>query len=101
MFQREELGDRWVRPSLFLEMFAQDPDEWICVDNVDAVGRWNIQVFGYRPPRAPTQQDYLNVCRNAYQWRLDEFAADARGRTEEAKAGTTIASMTFAGRNKG
>ena len=83
--QREDLGDRWVRPSLFLEMFAQDPDEWICIDNVDTVGRWNIQVFGYQPPRAPTKQDYLNVCRNAYHWRSDEFAAEARDDTEEGK----------------
>ncbi len=99
--QREDLGDRWVRPSLFLEMFAQDPDEWICIDNVDTVGRWNIQVFGYRPPRAPTKQDYLNVCRNAYQWRSDEFAADARDDTEEGKLERPSPAVTFAGRNKG
>ena len=100
MFQREELGDRWVRPSLFLEMFAQDPDEWICVDNVDAVGRWNIQVFGYQPPRAPKQQDYYNVCRNAYHWRLDEFAADADDVSEEAKLERPPLSTMLAGRNK-
>ena len=100
MFQREELGDRWVRPSLFLEMFAQDPDEWICVDNVDAVGRWNIQVFGYQPPRAPMQQDYYNVCRNAYHWRLDEFAADADDVSEEAKLERPPLSTLLAGRNK-
>jgi hypothetical protein len=98
--QREELGDRWVRPSLFLEMFAQDPDEWICIDNVDRVGRWNIQVFGYQPPRAPTKQDYLNVCRNAYHWRSDEFAADARDDTQEGKLERPSPSTTLAGRNK-
>lgn len=98
--QREELGDRWVRPSLFLEMFAQDPDEWICIDNVDTVGRWNIQVYGYQPPRVPTKQDYLNVCRNAYHWRSDEFAADARDDEQEGKLERPSPATTLAGRNK-
>lgn len=98
--QREELGDRWVRPSLFLEMFAQEPDEWICIDNVDTVGRWNIQVYGYQPPRATTKQDYMNVCRNAYHWRSDEFAADARDDAQEGKLERPSPATTLAGRNK-
>ena len=83
IFQREDLGDRWVRPSLFLEMFAQDPDEWICVDNVDAIGRWNIQVFGYQPPTPPRKQHYANVCRSAYHWRSDQFAVGAEDDLED------------------
>jgi PAN domain-containing protein len=74
--QREDLGDPWVRPSLFLELFAQDPSELICVDTVDAVGRWNIQVYGYDPPKSLTKKHYYNVCRNAYNWRSDRFVAD-------------------------
>ena len=73
-YQREALGMPWVRPSLFLEMFAQDPSEWICIDTVDAAGRWDMQVFGYQPPKQPTRQQMVNICRNAYGWRADAFA---------------------------
>jgi hypothetical protein len=76
-YQREDVGDHWVRPSLFLEMFSQDPDEWMCVENVDAVGRWNIQVYGYQPPKPPNKQNYSNVCRSAYHWRSDRFVVGA------------------------
>jgi hypothetical protein len=102
IFSRDTLGDPFVRPSLFLEMFAQDPDEWVCVDNVDAVGRWNIKVYGYQPPKPPSKQNYLNICRNAYHWRSDRFAVDAElvdlegdGELERPPATTTLA-----GRNK-
>jgi hypothetical protein len=99
--QREDLGDRWVRPSLFLEMFAQDADEWICVDTIDAVGRWNIQVYGYQPPQSPRKQDYSNVCRSAYHWRSDQFAVDAADDLEdEGELRTPPASTTLSGRNK-
>lgn len=77
IYEREDIRDRWVRPSLFLEMFAQDPGEWICADSVDVVGRWNIQVYGYKPPRFPKQDDFSNLCSNAYHWRADEFAVGA------------------------
>lgn len=99
--QREDLGDRWVRPSLFLEMFAQDPDEWICVDTVDAVGRWNIQVFGYQPPKSPRQEHYANVCRSAYHWRSDEFAEGSEYSLDEpGELKRPQPSTPFAGRNK-
>jgi hypothetical protein len=99
-FYREDLGESWVRPSLFLEMFGGDPDEWICVDNVDAVGRWNIQVYGYQPPKPPGKQNYSNVCRNAYHWRSDQFAA---GETllREGKLKRPPASTSLHGRTKG
>lgn len=74
-FQREVLGPPWVRPSLFLEMFAQDPNEWICIDDVDSAGRWNIQVFGYEPPKTLKAEHHENLCRNAFHWRADEFAS--------------------------
>jgi PAN domain len=100
-FQREDLGDRWVRPSLFLEMFAQDPDEWICVDNVDAVGRWNVQVFGYQPPSPPKKQHYSNVCRSAYHWRSDQFVVGAEDDLEEeGELKTPSSSTTLGGRNR-
>jgi hypothetical protein len=106
IFAREDLGDHWVRPSLFLDMFARDPDEWICVDNVDAVGRWNIQVYGYQPPRQPSKQNFSNACRSAYHWRYDEFAVGAdydlnspRGVEELGELKRPPASSTLAGRN--
>jgi PAN domain len=74
-YQRDDLGDPWVRPSLFLEMFSQSPDEWMCVDTVDDIGRWNIQVFGYSPPKRPSKRQYFNVCRNTYNWRQDRSTA--------------------------
>jgi hypothetical protein len=107
LVSREDISDRWVRPSLFLEMFAQDPGEWICADNVDAVGRWNIQVYGYQTPKTPKQEDYSNVCRSAYHWRLDEFAVGSdyertspRGVEEVGNLKRPPASNLLAGRNK-
>jgi hypothetical protein len=101
IYEREDLGDRWVRPSLFLEMFAQEPDEWICVDNVDAVGRWNIQVYGYQPPKPPKKQNYSNVCQSAYQWRSDQFAVDAEiDLDDEGELKQPQNSVRLSGRNK-
>jgi hypothetical protein len=97
IMQREDVGDHWVRPSLFLEMFGQAPDEWLCIDTVDAVGRWNIQVYGYRPPEPPRQEHYSNLCRAAYHWRSDQFAVDAEidlreeGELKQPPAATPIA----------
>jgi ATP-dependent protease ClpP protease subunit len=76
VYETENLSGPWVPPSLFLEMFSQDPEEWVCVDTIDAIGRWNIQAFGYSPPKALSSQNYLNVCHSAYNWRLDKFVAD-------------------------
>ena len=82
-------------------MFAQDPDEWICVDNVDAIGRWNIQVFGYQPPTPPKKQHYANVCRSAYHWRSDQFAVGAEDDLEdEGELKKPTPSTTLGGRNK-
>jgi hypothetical protein len=97
-----------VRPSLFLETFAQGPDEYLCVDNVDAVGRWNIQVYGYQPPKAPNKQNYSNVCLSAYHWRSDEFAVGAENDLETPRRLEEIGELKrppvatmLGGRNKG
>jgi hypothetical protein len=107
IYDREDISDRWVRPSLFLEMFALDPGEWICVDNLDAVGRWNIQIYGYQVPEPPGRENYANVCRSAYHWRLDEFAVGSdydrnspRGVEEVRDLKRPPASNTIAERNK-
>jgi hypothetical protein len=99
-YQREDLGDRWVRPSLFLEMLAQDPDEWICVDNVDAVGRWNIQVYGYQVTRLMQKQDYANLCTGAYHWRADRFAAGSSDLELTGDLKIPAPATKLAGRNK-
>ena len=105
-YEREGRRDPWVRPSLFLQMFSQDWNEWVCVDTIDAVGRWNIQVFGYSPPKSPAQKNYLKVCHNAYNWRQDRFVADGEIEGDD-EAGNRDAQVTepppttrFAGRNK-
>jgi hypothetical protein len=85
-YEREELGGPWVRPSLFLDMFAQDADEWVCVDAVDKVGRWDIQVYGYAPPKVPSKENYLNVCKNAYYWRSDRSVTEAELKGEDTDA---------------
>lgn len=92
VYETEDLNGPWVPPSLFLEMFAQDPDEWVCVDTVDAIGRWNIQAFAYSTPKVLTKQNYLNVCHSAYNWRLDRFVADDDSNDNDAR---TIAVKTF------
>jgi hypothetical protein len=101
-FQRDTIGAPWVRPSLFLEMFAQDPNEWICIDSVDTVGRWNIQVYGYRPPVAPAKTQHLNVCHNTFNWRADEFAATAINENTDTnfEIKTPPQKTKIAGRNK-
>jgi hypothetical protein len=100
--QREDVGDRWVRPSLFLEMFAQAPNEWLCIDTVDAVGRWNIQVYGYQPPKPPKKEHYSNLCHSAYHWRTDEFAVGADYELEEeGELKRPPATTPVAGRTKG
>jgi len=71
----EDVGRPWVRPSLFMEVFAQAPNEWVCIDNVDKVGRWDIDVYDFAPPERPTDRQLYNACRNVYFWRNDQFAA--------------------------
>jgi PAN domain len=83
-YNGEVFGGPWVRPGLFLEMFAQGPNEFVCVDTVDAVGRWNIQVFGVELPEKPTKQQYANACHNLYHWRSDSFATDSDQTEEQA-----------------
>jgi PAN domain len=99
-YQREDLGDRWVRPSLFLEMFAQDPEEWICIDNVDTVGRWNVQVFGYKNAKQLQKQNYVNLCTNAYYWRADRFADEGDDLELTGELATPPLNKKIAGRTK-
>lgn len=100
-FQRENQTGAWVRPSLFLEIFAQDPDEWLCIDDVDSVGRWNIQVFGYTPPVALKDENYKNLCRNAYHWRQDKSAReDESGGIEVGAPRRVRDDAAYAGRSK-
>jgi hypothetical protein len=100
IYQREELGDRWVRPSLFLEMFSQSPDEWICIDTVDAVGRWNIQVYGYQSAKQQQKQNYANLCTSAYHWRADRFAAGSDDLELTGDLSAPASTKRLAGRNK-
>src|SRR5205823_1619714 len=89
-------------PSLFLEAFAQGPDEWVCIDNVDKVGRWNIQLSNFDLARVPVKRQYYNACRNAYIWNRDESAVDS-GLPEangDVKVTTPPAGQIIGGRRK-
>jgi hypothetical protein len=69
------LGQPWVRQSLLLDKMANGSREWVCVDTVDAAGRWDIDVFGYKPPTAPTNEQLYNMCHSVQHWRQDLAAA--------------------------
>jgi ATP-dependent protease ClpP protease subunit len=68
------VGKSFASASLFLEIFSQAPDEWLCMDTVDKLGRWGIRLTGFDRKLVPKQK-YYNVCRNAYIWGHDEYAA--------------------------
>jgi ATP-dependent protease ClpP protease subunit len=77
--RRGDLIAPWVRPSLFLESFAQDPTELLCIDNIDQVGRWNIQLLGISVPRQVSKPMLRNVCENTFYWRQDSSALQPKG----------------------
>jgi ATP-dependent protease ClpP protease subunit len=64
----------WVRPSLFLEAFSQGPEELFCIDTVDQVGRWGIQLYGVAAPKEITKPMIRNACENTFHWRQDSSA---------------------------
>jgi hypothetical protein len=73
-YSGDKVGQPWVRPSLFMEVFAQSKSELLCIDSVDKIGRWNINLFGFSPPSSLTKRMQFNACRNVYYWRADELA---------------------------
>ncbi|WP_162240836.1 PAN domain-containing protein [Bradyrhizobium tropiciagri] len=81
--RRGDLIAPWVRPSLFLESFAQDPAELLCIDNVDQVGRWNIQLLGISVPKQVNKPMLRNVCENTFYWRQDSSALQPKGPFED------------------
>ncbi|WP_157839429.1 PAN domain-containing protein [Bradyrhizobium diazoefficiens] len=81
--RRGDLIAPWVRPSLFLESFAHDPAELLCIDNVDQVGRWNIQLLGISVPKQVNKPMLRNVCENAFYWRQDTSALQPKGLSNE------------------
>jgi hypothetical protein len=70
-------GKPFTSPSLFLEVFSQSPDEWLCIDTIDKVGRWNIRLLGYDKTAVSRDQKYYNACRNIYLWTRDENASNS------------------------
>jgi ATP-dependent protease ClpP protease subunit len=76
---RGDLLAPWVRPSLFLESFAQDPAELLCIDNIDQVGRWNIQLLGISVPEQVSKPMLRNACENTFYWQQDSSALIPKG----------------------
>jgi hypothetical protein len=64
----------WVKSSLFLEAFSQDPAELLCVDTIDQVGHWNIQLYGIALPKERTKPMIRNACENTFYWQQDRSA---------------------------
>jgi ATP-dependent protease ClpP protease subunit len=92
------IGKSFASASLFLELFSQSPDEWLCMDTVDKVGRWGIRLVGFDRALIPKQK-YYNICRNAYVWGHDEYAADNWRPDTPGRAIKTPLKKNIAGRN--
>jgi len=84
--------------SLFLEVFSQAKEEWLCMDTVDKLGRWGIRLVGYDKAQLPAQR-YYNVCRNAYIWGHDERAAENWRPNDGGRATRVGTRKAIAGRN--
>jgi hypothetical protein len=90
----------FVSPSLFLEMFAQDPGEWVCIDTIDKMGRWDIQLGPHDIAKEPSKRKFSNACWNVYWWSRDQ-TADGRGApTPDPKVTMPPPSRKLGGRNK-
>ncbi|MGH6707977.1 MAG: PAN domain-containing protein [Bradyrhizobium sp.] len=92
------IGKPFASASLFLEVFSQAPDEWLCMDSIDKVGRWGIRLVGYERTLLPKQK-YYNVCRNAYIWGHDENAVDSWRSNVPGKVAASSPKTKIAGRN--
>jgi hypothetical protein len=103
-YMAESVGKAFVAPSLFLESFAQGPDEWICIDNIDKMGRWNIRLPQAIRSTASDTRKYYNVCRNVFSWSRDQSALDDSIVTGQQPKITEItkppANKIIGGRNK-
>jgi PAN domain len=92
----------WVKPSLFLEAFSQDPAELLCVDTIDQVGHWNIQLYGIALPKEKTKPMIRNACENNFYWQQDRSARvprDASPLGSELPVFWTDPEQEIAGRN--
>jgi PAN domain len=97
---RGNLLPPWVRPSLFLEAFSQGPEELMCIDNIDQVGRWGIELFGFAPPKEITKPMVRNACQNTFYWRQDSSARVPRDPfSEEPPVFWTPLDETIGGRS--
>lgn len=94
------VGRPFASASLFLEIFSQAPDEWLCMDTIDKLGRWDIRLVGYERTSIPKEK-YYNVCRNAYIWGHDEYAANNSHDNIPGRVNRTSPKKTIAGRNVG
>ena len=86
IFQHRETRDSnlptradWTRTSLFYDLMLKGPNEVMLIDNIDALGRWDIDLFGIRAPHigAVTDEMARTSCRNLIAWADDRFSANA------------------------
>lgn len=58
-------------------------DEFLLINTIDTAGKWQIDVTGYRPPKAIDQRMLFQACANTMEWMAPGFSQD---NTTPAKA---------------
>jgi len=68
----------WVRASLFYELMLKGPNEFLLIDSIDAVGRWEIALFGAKRANIQMVNDSMvrQSCRNLISWTDDRSAIE-------------------------
>lgn len=90
----------FVAPSLFLEAFAQEPEEWVCIDTIDKMGRWDIQLGPHNIAKEPSKRKFHNACWNVYWWSRDQSADVSRQPAPDPKVTKPLPNQKLGGRSK-
>lgn len=63
-------SDSWIRGSLISEIYAKGREELLFVDMVDKAGRWDIELYGFKPKKL-TLAHVAQACYNFQEWVQD------------------------------
>lgn len=70
--------DRILPRALMLEILGREPDEALEVTTIEQAAKWQIQVAGFEPPAALTDEMLLRACLNEDRARHRHFRGDAK-----------------------